>query len=62
MLKFMVENSSFKFEIFNETSAVEDFEAGETVLFCARGFVASATATWIKKFSTFGQPCFAGAV
>ena len=45
-----------------ETSALEDFEAGETVLFCARGFVVSATATWIKEFATFGQPCFAGAV
>ena len=45
-----------------ETSALEDFEAGETVLFCASGFVVSATATWIKEFATFGQPCFAGAV
>ena len=44
------------------TSALEDFEAGETVLFCASGFVVSATATRIKEFATFGQPCFAGAV
>ena len=41
---------------------LKDFEACESVLFCARGFVVSATATRIKEFAAFGQPCFAGVV
>ena len=39
---------------------LKDFEACKSVLFCARSFVISATATRIQEFSASGQPCFAG--